>query len=501
MIRSRILWRVDAIVPLMGALLLAACAVGPRYVPPQVPVPPAYKEQPSVDGDLLQPAEARDQVSREGWWELFGDARLNDLEAQLMRANPALAESEARFRQARALVRQNRAGYFPVMTNTTSITRTLPGANARANGPGGTLTEYNLGAGVSWEADLWGRVRQSVASGTASAQAAAGDLESARLSLSAELAVDYFQLLSFDAELELFERTIDAYDRAATLTRNQYDAGIVSRGDVEQANTQLASARAQAIDVRLQRAQLEHAIAVLMGQPPVSVSLAPVPLAGRPPLVPPGLPSRMLERRPDVAAAERRVAAANAQIGIASAAFFPAITLDGAGGFQATQLQQWLSWPMRFWSVGPALALTLFDGGARRAAKAGAVASYDETASAYRQTVLAAFQDVEDNLAAERLLGDEAERQQAAVAAAQRAVDISLNQYRAGTVSYLQVAVQQTALLTNQRAALSVTVRQFVAAVELVRALGGGWNRNVLDATAPKKSPVEVASQGDGRHP
>ena len=476
MTRTSLVWWVDAIVALIGASLATACAVGPRYAPPHMAVPPAYKEQPFMDSDLLQPAEARDQRPKDGWWELFGDARLNDLEAQLLRDNPVLAESEARFQQARALVRQNRAGYFPLVTNTTSITRTLPGANTRANLPTGALTEYDLGAGVSWEPDLWGRVRQSVASGTASAQAAAGDLAGARLSLSAELAADYFQLLSLDAELDLFERTIDAYDRAVTLTRNQYDAGIVARADVEQANTQAASARAQAIDVRLQRAQVEHAIAVLMGRPPASVSLPPALLAGEPPRVPAGLPSRLLEQRPDVAAAERRVAAANAQVGVASAAFFPTITLDGSGGFQATRLQQWLSWPTRFWSVGPALALTLFDGGARRAAKAGAVASYDETVAAYRETVLAAFQDVEDNLAAERLLRDEAERQQAAVAAAQRALDISLNQYRAGTVSYLQVATQQTALLTNQRTALSVTARQFVAAVQLVRALGGGWS-------------------------
>jgi NodT family efflux transporter outer membrane factor (OMF) lipoprotein len=263
------------------------------------------------------------------------------------------------------------------------------------------------------------------------------------------------------------------------LTRHQYEAGIVSRADVEQSNTQLEAARAQAIDVRLQRVQMEHAIATLIGELPANLSLAPAPLPPSPPLVPSVLPSRMLERRPDVAAAERRVAAANAQIGVASAAFFPAITLGGTGGFQATRLAQWLSWPMGFWSVGPALAATLFDAGARRAAKAGAVANYDGTVAAYRQTVLVAFQDIEDNLAAERLLAAEAERQRVAVAAAQRALDISLNQYGAGTVSYLQVAIQQTALLANQRTAVSVTARQFVAAVQLVRALGGGWNDNL----------------------
>jgi NodT family efflux transporter outer membrane factor (OMF) lipoprotein len=257
------------------------------------------------------------------------------------------------------------------------------------------------------------------------------------------------------------------------LTRNQYDAGIVSRVDVDQAETQLASAQAQAIDVHLQRAQLEHAIAVLIGEPPASLALTSSPLAGEPPAVPPEVPSRVLERRPDVAAAERRVAAANAQIGIASAAFFPVVALTGDGGFQSTRLQQWLSWPMRIWSVGPTLAFTLLDGGARRAAKAQAVAGYDEMVAAYREAVLTAFQDVEDNLAAERLLADEGERQQVAVTAAQRSLEISLNQYRAGLVSYLQVATQQTALLTNQRAAVALTGRRFVAAVQLVRALGG----------------------------
>jgi NodT family efflux transporter outer membrane factor (OMF) lipoprotein len=331
-----------------------------------------------------------------------------------------------------------------------------------------------LNGAASWEPDLWGRIRQTVASGTASAQAAEADLESARLSLAAQLAADYFQLRSFDAELALFKQTIDAYERAATLTRNQYDAGIVSRGAGEQADTLLASAQAQAADVRLQRDLLEHAIAVLIGEPPANLSLASTPLEGDPPIIPAGVPSRMLERRPDVAAAERRVAAANAEIGVASAAFFPAITLNGQGGFQAAALQSLLSWPMRFWSVGPALALTIFDGGARRAVKAQAVAGYDLTVAEYRQTVLSAVQDVEDT-AAERLLEEEGERQQEATVAAQRSMDISMNQYRAGTVSYLQVATQQTALLTSQRAALAVAERRFEAAVQLVRALGGSW--------------------------
>ena len=458
--------------------LLTACVMPPHYAVPSVPVPPAYKESLPAATDL-QPAQPRDQASRQGWWDVFGDAQLDTLESEIGTHNPTIAEAEARVREARALLRQDRSQYFPVVTGTSSITKSAGGSDFRA-ATGGTFTDYSLGIGASWEPDFWARIRSTVAAGSASAQAAVGDLENARLSVSADLAVDYFQLRSFDAEMALFEETIDAYQRAATLTQNQYDAGIVSRADVEQANTQLASAQAQVIDVRLQRAQLEHAIAVLIGEPPAMFSLTPTPLTSDPPIVPEEVPSRILERRPDIAAAERRVAAANAQVGVASAAFFPAVTLAATGGFQGTHLVDWLSWPARAWSVGPALALTLFDRGARKAVKAQAVATYDETAGVYRQTVLSAFQDVEDNLSAEHLLADEADREQAAVTAAQRSLDISLNQYRAGIVSYLQVATQQTALLTSQRAAVSLTGRRFVAAVQLVCALGGGWDVKTL---------------------
>jgi multidrug efflux pump len=469
------------VIAALAAGLTAGCAVAPRYTPPQVTVPPAYKEQASVAADLLHAAQPQDRTSRQGWWDVFHDAQLDDLEARLLRANPTLQQADASFRQAQALVRQQRAAYFPVVTASASATRTHVGQGSRSTNTIGTLNEYSIDAAVSWEADLWGHIRQTVAAGSASAQAAADDLANAHLSLSAELAADYFQLHSYDEELSLFDQTIDAYQRAATLTRNQYNAGIVSRGDVEQADTQLASAQAQAVDVRLQRDQLEHAIAVLIGEPPANLSLGPVPLgplADALPVMPVDVPSRLLERRPDIAAAERRVAAANAQIGVASAAFFPTLTLGGDFGSQATRLAQWLSWPTRFWSVGPTLALTLFDAGARRAVKAQAVASYDGTVAAYRQTVLVAFQDVEDTLAAQRLLKEEEDQQHAATAAAQRSLDIAMNQYRAGIVSYLQVATQQTALLASQRAALAVTARRYAAAVQLVRALGGGWQRS-----------------------
>lgn len=460
---------------MLVAAMSSACVVGPHYSRPPVTTPATFKERPAPDAGVLQPAVPNDHGSRDGWWTIFGDAQLDTLQQRMLTGSPQLAEAEARVREAQALLQQARAGYAPTIGATTSITR----GNTAGRGGGvvaGTVDTFDLDVPASWEPDLWGRVRRSVEGGTASLQAVAGDLASARLSLSAELAADVFEVRSFDAEVMLLDDTIAADERAATLTQNQYTAGIVSRADVEQADTQLAATQAQAADTRLQRAQLEHAIAVLIGVPPATFDLPADPLDGEPPAVPVELPARVLERRPDVAAAERRVAAANAQIGVASAAFFPAVTVSASAGFVSTQVAEWLSWPMRFWSVGPALAMTLFDGGARRALKAQAVASYDETVAAYRQTVLTAFQDVEDDLAAERLLATEAERQQAAVAAAQRSLDISLNQYRAGTVSYLQVAVQQTTLLTNQRAAVSLAGRRFATTVQLVRALGGGWD-------------------------
>ncbi len=334
----------------------------------------------------------------------------------------------------------------------------------------------SLTGDVSWEPDFWGRVRQTVAAGVASAQAARGDLENARLSLTATLALDYFQLRSFDADLVLLNESIDAYERSLTLTQNQYNAGLVARTDVAQAETQLASARAQAVDVTLQRAQMEHAVAVLVGVAPSALSLQPAPLDGEPPPVPLELPSRLLERRADVAAAERRVAAANAQIGVAASAFFPIVSLTGSVGFQASALAQWLAWPSQFWSVGPTLALTLFDGGARRAARANAQAAYDAEAATYRQVILTVFQDVEDNLAAQRLLADESQQQQAAATAARTALDVSLNQYRAGLVSYLAVVTSQSTSLTAERTLVALTARRYEAAVQLIKALGGGWD-------------------------
>jgi NodT family efflux transporter outer membrane factor (OMF) lipoprotein len=464
---------------ILMAVALSACApVGPKYEPPKTAAPPAYKEQPP-GAELMQPAQPSDGARRPAWWEVFGDARLNELEAKLQTSNPTIAQAEARYRQARALVRQNHAQLYPTVGVGGSIDTGR--ASSRQGGSIGgvapsTTTQYSVTGDAAWELDFWGRIRQTVNASVANAQASAGDHEGTRLSLSAELALDYYLLRSLDAEQALLRQTIEAYQKSFTLTQNQYNAGIVARADVAQAETLLESARAQEVDTRLQRAQAEHAIAILTGDLPSSLTIDAAPLAGDPPPVPTELPSRLLERRPDIAAAERRMAAANADIGVATAAFFPTISLNASGGFQTTKLQQFLSWPSGFWSVGPALALTLFDGGARRAAKDRAIGAYDETVGVYRQTVLSAFADVEDNLVAVRLLTEEQTRQRAAVAAAQRALDISLNQYRAGLISYLQVAVEQAQLLNNQRAEVSVAARRYAAAVQLIRALGGGWD-------------------------
>jgi NodT family efflux transporter outer membrane factor (OMF) lipoprotein len=464
--------------PRIAILLISAvvsgCAVGPKYVRPQFPIPDSYKEAPAGT-EVLQPALPNDAAPRREWWQAFGNDPLSNLEEQLVAGNPSLAEADARFRQAKAVVRQDRAAYAPTIGTSLSADR-LHGSSGALNGIEAGTGQYSLTGDVSWEPDFWGRVRQTVAAAVASAQAARGDLENARLSLTATLALDYFQLRSFDADLVLLNETIEAYERSLTLTQNQYNAGLVARTDVAQAETQLASARAQAVDLTLQRAQMEHAIAVLIGVAPSALSLQPAPLDGEPPPVPLEVPSRLLERRADVAAAERRVAAANAQIGVAASAFFPIVSLTGSVGLQASAIAQWLAWPSRFWSVGPTLALTLFDGGARQAARANAQAAYDAEAATYRQVILTVFQDVEDNLAAQRLLADESQQQQAAATAARTALDVSLNQYRAGLVSYLAVVTSQSTSLTAERTLVALTARRYEAAVQLIKALGGGWD-------------------------
>jgi NodT family efflux transporter outer membrane factor (OMF) lipoprotein len=439
--------------------------------PPQIaPLPPAFKE--NADWKSATPA---DQVARGAWWQVFGDAQLDGLEARIDTANITLRAQQARFAQARAAVAIANAGRYPVVTTAPAITAgTQSGNRGSATAHENTHT-FLLPVDFSYEVDLWGRVRQTVAAARAEAQASAADVEAVRLSLHAELALDYFELRALDAEKALLENTVTALARALELTRNRYAGGIASQADVALAETQLETTRAQAVDTVARRTALEHAIAVLVGEAPAAFALAPLPLATPPPDIPAGLPSDLLERRPDIAAAERRVEAASARVGVANAAFFPRLALTATAGFESRSLTSWLTGLSTFWSAGPAAVATIFDAGRRRAVSAQAQAAFDESVATYQETILRSLQDVEDSLAALRVLREEADVQAVAVAAAERALALATNRYRGGVASYLEVIAAQSATLSNQRAALSVLSRRMSASVLLVKALGGGW--------------------------
>ena len=459
---------------------LTGCAVGPRYSRPDATVPQVYKETPP-NWKQAQPA---DQASRGKWWEIFQDAQLNALEEKVSVSNQTLKAAEAQFAQARALVRYNRADLYPTVTAGISAGRTHESEN-RPLAPLASSTVVNdllIPFQVSYEPDVWGRVRRTVEAARANAQASAADLESVRLSLQAELAADYLQLRTLDAEEQLLRHTVASFEKALELTQNRYRGGVSSAVDVAQAQTQLETTRAQAVDLQVQRAQLEHAIAMLTGQPAPSFTMADQPWTTPPPTVPPGLPSELLERRPDIAGAERRVSAANAQIGVARAAYFPNITLTATGGFESTSISNWLSGPSGFAAAGISAIATIFDVGRRRALNEQAQAGFDQATADYRQTILTAFQEVEDNLAALRILEREAATQNAAVVAAQHSLELSNNRYRGGVSSYLEVTTAQSAALTNQRAEVDILRRRLVASVLLIKALGGGWNVSQLPA-------------------
>lgn len=458
---------------LIATALLAACTLGPDYVRPTLEIPASYKEE--GHWKLASPA---DQRPRGPWWEVFGDPQLNALEEQIARSNLDVQAAEARLRESQALVRQARAGLFPSLSGGASVVRsqsTIGGGEVPVSVKTPPATTWSLDLSLPWEIDLWGRVARQVEASEATAAASAADLEAVRLSTQATLAQDYFLLRSADAQQGLLERTVGAYTRALTITLNRYAAGVVPKVDVVQAETQLKTTQAQAIEVGVQRAQLEHAIAVLIGRPPASFALAPGEPPAKVPEAPAGLPSQLLERRPDIASAERRVAAANAQIGVARAAFFPTLSLSATGGYQSTSLTNLINTGSRLWSLGPALAGTLFDAGLRQAQGDQAIAAYDATVTAYRQAVLAGFQEVEDNLAALRILAAEATAQDAAVAASRRSVELALSQYKAGTVNYLNVVAAQAVLLANERTAVALRGRRLTASVGLIKALGGGW--------------------------
>jgi NodT family efflux transporter outer membrane factor (OMF) lipoprotein len=474
-------------IALLVAVALGGCAVGPDFVRPEAAVETGYKE-----AQGWKRAQPQDQLPRGEWWRIFGDETLETLEAQVVVDNQSIKGAEARVREARAITEQARAALFPAVTGNASAARSGTGARSSASVQaggasvqvGGAANRFNVNLDVSWEPDLWGRVRRQIESANANVLASEADLESAKLSAQALLAQDYFLLRVQDAEIRLLNETIDAYQKSLQLTQNQYDVGVAARADVVQAETQLRSTQAQAIDAGVNRAQLEHAIAVLAGKAPAQMSMAARSVSLSYPDVPLGVASELVERRPDIAAAERRAAAANAQIGVAEAAFFPAITLSATGGFQSSMLSQLIDWPARYWSLGAALAQAIFDAGLRKAQTEQAIAAYDETVATYRQTVLAGFQEVEDQLAAMRILEEEAGVQEQAVRAAREAVAIALNQYRAGLVNYLQVVVLQAAALNNERTAIAIQGRRLSATVQLVKALGGGWDSSALAQNA-----------------
>jgi NodT family efflux transporter outer membrane factor (OMF) lipoprotein len=453
--------------------------VGPKYQRPTAPVPPAYKETPPADWKETQgwkPAQPSEGVKRGKWWEIYNDPELNALEEQVSISNQNVLAAEAQFREARYAVRIARSSLFPTVTASPSI------VNSRAivTGVLTPTTAYELPVDVSYQADIWGSIRRSVRASAETAQASAATLENAKLSYQAELAQDYFELRGTDGEKELLETTVKSYQDYLKLTQDRFNSGVASGSDVAQAQTQLETARAQLIDYDVARAQYEHAIAVLVGKPPSELSVTYHPIKIIPPPVPVGVPSTLLERRPDIAASERQMAAANEQIGIAKAAYYPTLNLTGDVGVESSRFLRWISWPSRFWSAGPQLSEVLFDAGRRRATLNQSLAAYDATVANYRQTVLTAFQQVEDNLAALRVLENEAQAEDAAVKAAQNSLDISTYQYKAGTVNYLTVITEQAILLQDQVQAVSILTRRMSASVLLIEALGGGWDASTL---------------------
>jgi NodT family efflux transporter outer membrane factor (OMF) lipoprotein len=475
------------LVPLAGLLaaLLSACTVGPDYKRPAVAVPAQFKE--AAPG--WKTAQPSDQNNRGAWWEVFGDPELNALELRVVQANQTVASFEAAYRQANALVSEADAAYFPTVGLSASETRSKASRASFGNGsgtststPGLISNSYSASLTASWEPDLWGKIRRQVAAQKDSAQGAAANLANAQLAAQGTLAQTYFQLRALDAAQQLLDSTVVAYQKFFDLTRHRYDQGVAARADVLSAQTQLQQAQAAAIDNGILRAQYEHAIAVLAGEPASTFTLAPAVVATHPPAIPLELPSALLERRPDVAAAERTAAAANEQIGVAISAYFPSLTLSTSGGFQSSSISNWLSAPARFWTLGPQLAATLFDGGLRAAQTTAARAAYDQNVATYRATVLAAFQDVEDNLASLRILDSEIGIDQAAAQSADQALAITLAQYKAGTGTYLQVITAQATAYTAHRTLVNANGSRMVAAAGLIKALGGGWSDSSLSA-------------------
>ncbi len=471
----------------IGVTASTSCVIGPKYIPPLVQTPAQYKEAGPAGLDDWKSAQPADTAPRGEWWKAFQDKELNELELQVNASNQTLAASVASFAEARALVRAAKSQYFPTVTAGASIN------NSRLSnfGPytaGVTYTAFSLPFDVSWEPDLWGRVRHTVQASQYAAQAGAADIQNVRLTVQAEMAADYYQLRAQDALKELLDSSIAAYTDDVRITRAQYQGGTGTDEAVAQAEAQLEATKAQDISITAVRAQYEHAVAVLAGKAPSGFSLPRSELPADPPAVPLSVPSTLLERRPDIAAAERLVAQANARIGMARAAFFPNVTLNVSAGFTGLEFTKWLNWPSRVWSAGPSISETIFDAGLRRATVQQYRAAYDQAVANYRQTVLSAFQEVEDNLCSLRLLPAEIESQDAAVHASARALEEANARYTAGLDSYLNVLNAQTVMLSAEQIAVNLQVQQITATVQLIKALGGGWDVSQLP------SPKSVGS-------
>jgi NodT family efflux transporter outer membrane factor (OMF) lipoprotein len=494
-----------------ASFLLSGCFLAPTYKRPVMDTPPAYKEgtsavmpptatpvststgTPTAAGTVQwKMAQPGDTLSRGPWWQMFGDPQLNELEQRVIVSNQNVKQAEAQYREARALVKEVQAAYFPTVGTVPTITRSLvPNIN---NATVNTQNIFDLPVTATWEPDFWGAVTFAVRTAKAEAQASAAQLEGMELSMQAELASDYFSLAAIDMQIALLDSATTSYDKALKLTLARYNAGIASQADVAQARTQLDSTHAQATDLGITRAQLEHAIAVLVGQMPATFSLSAIKIHRVPPTIPVGLPSQLLERRPDIASAERLIVAANGQIGLARAAYFPTFSLFATGGYESNKFTDWIAWPQRFWSIGASAAETLLDFGRRHAVSLQAQAAYDAQVAFYRQTVLAGFQEVEDNLAALRLLAQEAIEQDAATQGADQSLSLEMERYKAGIVSYLDVITEQNIALTNERASVEILGRRMNAAVTLIRAVGGGWDDSQLPWPKNLYSPPVLSS-------
>jgi len=462
---------------LAAPFILAGCAVGPNYARPPADVPADYKENSNFR--VAQPSDA---ITKGTWWEIYQDAQLNSLEQQIT-SNFSLRTAQARFDQARAAVRISRSALYPTATGSLAISRVHPSSHrplVTSSTTTKAYSDFSLPVDASYEADVWGRVRRTIEASRSEAQATAADYANVDLSLRAELALDYFALRGLDAQKQLLDSTVVSYEKALELTQSRYKGGLASAVDVAQAQTQLETTRAEAIDVEVQRSQFEHAIAVLIGKPPAEFDLPPLPLTSPPPSIPTGVPSDLLQRRPDISAAERRVQEANANIGVARAAYFPRVTLTGGGGFESTSIGTLLQGPSGLWSLAGQAAEVLFDGGLRRGTTEEAKAAYQQSVDNYRQTILGAFQEVEDNLAALRILAQEAETQSGAVAAAEHYLSLSVTRYKGGVTNYLEVTTAQTVALADEVTAVNLLSRRLSASVLLIKAIGGGWDASKI---------------------